>query len=268
MSGAEKAQRDGAARLVSAGAAMLSASVLLDSAMEHYRGSFRNKAMWLPLLSSAANLGVDGSGRGGGLRLVSHAAAGGIGSTGFGFHAWNVAKRPGGVRLVNLFYGAPIGAPGALVLAGAVGAVADGIRADPPRIGPLPLGDGRALAGLLAFGIAGTVGEAGLLHFRGAFQNPAMYLPVVLPPVAALSLARDAWTGEPRGLTVGLLVATAVMGIAGVAFHAYGVGRNMGGWRNASQNLLAGPPLPAPPSFTGLAVAALGALRLMRGRDG
>ena len=34
-------------------------------------------------------------------------------------------------------------------------------------------------------------------------------------------------------------------------FHAYGVHRNMGGWRNWSQNLLNGPPLPAPPTFTG-----------------
>ena len=34
-------------------------------------------------------------------------------------------------------------------------------------------------------------------------------------------------------------------------FHAYGVSRNMGGWRNWSQNVLNGPPLPAPPSFTG-----------------
>ena len=34
----------------------------------------------------------------------------------------------------------------------------------------------------------------------------------------------------------------------------------MGGWRNWSQNVLNGPPLPAPPSFTGLAMAGLAAL--------
>jgi hypothetical protein len=38
----------------------------------------------------------------------------------------------------------------------------------------------------------------------------------------------------------------------------------MGGWRNWRQNLFAGPPLPAPPAYTGLAVAAFGALLLMR----
>jgi hypothetical protein len=34
----------------------------------------------------------------------------------------------------------------------------------------------------------------------------------------------------------------------------------MGGWRNWSQNLLNGPPLPAPPAFTALAIAGLAAL--------
>ena len=33
---------------------------------------------------------------------------------------------------------------------------------------------GRMLAGVSAAGLAGTVGEAGLLHFRGAFHNPFM----------------------------------------------------------------------------------------------
>jgi hypothetical protein len=38
------------------------------------------------------------------------------------------------------------------------------------------------------------------------------------------------------------------------------VQRRMGGWNNWRQNLLAGPPLPAPPAFTGLALAGLAAL--------
>jgi len=50
-----------------------------------------------------------------------------------------------------------------------------------------------------------------------------------------------------------------------VGFHAFGVSRGMGGWRNWSQNLLNGPPLPAPPSFTGLALAGLAALGLLEG---
>ncbi len=41
----------------------------------------------------------------------------------------------------------------------------------------------------------------------------------------------------------------------------------MGGWRNWSQNALSGPPLPAPPSFTGVALAALAGLRLLEDHD-
>jgi hypothetical protein len=37
----------------------------------------------------------------------------------------------------------------------------------------------------------------------------------------------------------------------------------MGGWRNWSQNLLNGPPLPAPPAFAALAIAGLVAVRLI-----
>ena len=51
--------------------------------------------------------------------------------------------------------------------------------------------------------------------------------------------------------------------MAGVGFHAIGVARNMGGWRNWRQNLQAGPPLPAPPAFSGLALAGLAALGLL-----
>jgi len=46
--------------------------------------------------------------------------------------------------------------------------------------------------------------------------------------------------------------------------HALGVARAMGGWRNWRQNVVDGPPLPAPPSFTALALAGLAALRLLR----
>jgi hypothetical protein len=56
---------------------------------------------------------------------------------------------------------------------------------------------------------------------------------------------------------------TALGGVLGAGFHVFGVGRGMGGWRNWSQNILNGPPFPAPPSFTGLALAGLAALGLI-----
>jgi hypothetical protein len=56
-----------------------------------------------------------------------------------------------------------------------------------------------------------------------------------------------------------------MLGVLGSVFHARGIARQMGGWGNWSQNLLSGPPLPAPPSFTALALAGWGALALPDG---
>ena len=96
-----------------------------------------------------------------------------------------------------------------------------------------------------------------------------MFLPVTMPPIAAACSAAAALSQpharRSRDSTRWWLRLTALLGFAGVGFHAYGVSRNMGGWRNWSQNVLNGPPLPAPPSFTGLALAGLAALDLLRG---
>lgn len=263
-----------AARRLNGAAGTLALAVLLDSAVEHYRGSFRNPAMYTPLGVSALTLAASLHGvvdprpsqrhRGrDGMALAAVAT----GLAGTGFHLFNVLRRPGGFVWQNLFYGAPLGAPMAILLAGLVGAAAERVRDHPssvvPRLFGLPAG--RVLAGLGSLGILGTVGEAGLLHFRGAFHNPAMLLPVTVPPIASALLAEAAAgpARRDRRFTRWWLRLTALLGLAGVGFHAWGVQRNMGGWRNWSQNLLVGPPLPAPPSFTGLALAGLAALRLL-----
>ncbi|HDR8885197.1 TPA: hypothetical protein QDA77_004498, partial [Burkholderia territorii] len=125
----------------------------------------------------------------------------------------------------------------------------------------------RALAGLVAAGLVGTLGEVGLLHFRGAFQHRAMFMPIVVPPVAALAAAQLALSrpSVDRRWCRWSMRVTAVLGFVGVAFHARGIARQMGGWRNWSQNVLSGPPLPAPPSFTALAIAGLAATALSEG---
>jgi len=257
-----------AARLVAGGAAMLAGAVLADAALEHYRGSFDNRAMPVPLVGSALGLGVDAAlavtGSVAPLAMSVHAANVALGTAGLGFHGYNIAKQVGGVRWGTLFYQAPIGAPGALVLAGALGAAAQALAGGKGALGPVSLLSGRALAGVCAFGIAGTAAEAALLHFRGAYHNKAMWLPVTLTPVAALVLARAALTGRVTWIATAAMALTAALGLAGAGFHAYGISRDMGGWRNWRQNLFAGPPLPAPPAYTGLAIAAFGALLLMR----
>ena len=69
--------------------------------------------------------------------------------------------------------------------------------------------------------------------------------------------------GERR-LTRAWLALTAALGVGGVGFHVFGVSRAMGGWRNWRQNLIDGPPIPAPPAFTALSIAGLSALGLQR----
>ncbi|WP_422879725.1 hypothetical protein [Paraburkholderia terricola] len=259
-----------AARTFNRGCALLALSVLADSAMEHYRGSFANPAMFAPLVSSSGALlaGLHGSrDHRQQMHRMRHAAyltAAATGVAGAAFHFYNVTKRPGGFSWNNLFHAAPLGAPLALLLSGALGTVAEQLRDEPvhePQLSGMPAG--RALTLLVSAGLLGTAGEAALLHFRGAFQHRAMYAPVCVPPVAAVLLVHAA-LGRPRErwLTQLWLRLTTAFGFAGAAFHARGIARRQGGWRNWSQNLFAGPPLSAPPSFSALALAGLAALRL------
>ncbi len=277
--GPSQAVTQTAGRRLNGGAAMMAFSVLADSAVEHYRGSFQNRAMYTPLVVATLTLGASLFGTAD-KRAARHSArdriygvAAATGLVGLGFHAYNIIKRPGSLSWLNFFYAAPIGAPMALALAGLLGRGAELVR-DTSRWGRpslLGLPAGRVLAGVSAVGLAGTVGEAGLLHFRGAFQNPFMVAPVTIPPIAAAFLsAAAAFPGRvTKGLARRWLQLTALLGFAGVGFHAYGVSRAMGGWRNWSQNVVDGPPLPAPPSFTGLALAGLAALSLIEEeRDG
>jgi hypothetical protein len=260
-----------AAQRMNRAAGLLAVSVLADSAVEHYRGSFHNRAMYVPLVSSALGLAASAHGsrdRQSAAHPVRDSVYGlalAVGVIGTGFHLYNIAKRPGGFSWLNLFYAAPIGAPAALSIAGLLGLTAERVR-DNSDERPTVLGypAGRAMAAVTAAGLMGTVAEVGLLHFRGAYHNPAMLLPVIVPPVSAVLLAEAAiGPRRKRPAARWWLRLTAWLGVAGMAFHAFGVARNMGGWRNWSQNVLNGPPLPAPPSFTALSLAGLGALDLL-----
>ncbi len=260
-----------AARYLNGAAAVLSLSVLTDSMLEHYRGGFHNPAMYLAPTVSAVTLVNSlhmtatpahfGHAR---WILAGIALATGIG--GFGFHTFNLAKREGGISLSNLFYGAPLGAPWAITLSGLAGLaasrlVAEGEQKAPGRLLGAPTGS--LLSAGTAVGLIGTVAEAALLHFRGAFHDPFMFLPVSIAPMTAIAMALAAFDTVYARWAKPMLYATMAMGVAGAGFHAYGVSRNMGGFYNWSQNLLNGPPLPAPPSFTGVALAGLGALKLV-----
>jgi hypothetical protein len=264
---AADAARQGAARALHASAALLATSVLADSALEHYRGRFENPGMYAPLATSALAIAAGARAASGHTALArsgAYAAALAVGLAGTAFHAYNVTRRPGGLSWANLFYAAPLGAPAALALAGLLGQAAGRVQAGEPMLAGLPAG--RALCALTGAGLAGTSAEAALLHFRGAYHHPAMWLPVTMPPLSAALLGAAALAPSRTGLRRAArawLGLTALLGLAGTALHARGIARQMGGWRNWSQNLLAGPPLPAPPSFSALALAGAGALALL-----
>jgi hypothetical protein len=263
----------GEARALHAAAGLLALSVLADSAVEHYKGSFENPGMVTPLMTSgvtaahaarAAASRTHRAKRGGGV----YGSALAVGATGLGFHLFNLLRRPGRLNWLNLFYAAPLGAPVALSLAGVIGLVADRVAEGRSRFAGAPIG--RFLAGLTALGLFGTAGEAGLLHFRGAFQNPLMYAPVTVPPIGAVLVGQAALERRApthRRFARAWLGLTAALGVVGMGLHAYGVSRAMGGWRNWRQNVVDGPPLPAPPSFSALAIAALAALSLRDRED-
>jgi len=262
-----------AAKRMNRAAGVIATSVLADSAIEHYRGSFHNKAMVMPLVTAALSLAVSAHGSAD-KRPEAHRARDGVyaaaaltGLVGTCFHIFNISKRPGGLSWQNLFYSAPVGAPAALTLSGILGFLAERVRDTVPGRAPTIWGvsAGRVVAAATSLGLLGTVGEAGLLHFRGAYHDPFMYLPVTIPPFTAALIGNAAVgrTRERRPLARFWLRFTALLGFVGAGFHVIGVARNMGGWRNWSQNVLNGPPIPAPPSFTGLALAGLAALGLM-----
>jgi hypothetical protein len=99
-----------AARRLNRAAGTLATSVLADSAVEHYRGSFQNPAMFAPLIASALSLMVSVHG-GGDKRPTAHrlrdgvyAAAALTGLIGTAFHIFNIRKKPGGFSWQNLFW--------------------------------------------------------------------------------------------------------------------------------------------------------------------
>ncbi|KDB01721.1 hypothetical protein U879_20920 [Defluviimonas sp. 20V17] len=254
-----------ALRLSRDGAAIMGSSVLLDSALEHLRGDFRRDEMYIAPLAGAASMAAamaeprqNAAGRA--LEGV-HIASFTTGLMGMGFHLGNVLRRPGGISWNNLFYAAPLGAPGALIMSGLIGMVTHQMARSSGR----ERRHGRQLAALTATAMLAETAEVALLHFRGAYHDPAMYLPATLPPVAAVGLLAESLSPRKRrrGPLKLLLRAVEALGYIGTAFHALGVARNSGGWKNWRQTTLAGPPMPAPISFAGLGKSGRAALDLL-----
>ena len=188
------------------------------------------------------------------------------GVIGVGYHHYyGIAEKAGGYKwlLHYLMYGAPQLAPLALSASGALAVIAaNGIAGRPAVLG---IGLRTALLGTVAIALAGAVAQAGILHYRGAFNNPLMYAPFTAPLLAA---AGSAWfIADPsaplRSALTFLFVLTFVTGFVGVGMHLRGLDRQMGGLRVWLFNLLQGPPVWAPTMFSGFAVVGLAVVHLL-----
>ena len=102
--------------------------------------------------------------------------------------------------------------------------------------------------------------EIYLNHYGGSFGNKWMWTPVALSP--ALSAAGVAGVMSERAAKTWLPAISAVFlldGAAGVYFHLRGAYRKPGGFKEATYNLVMGPPALAPGSLAmigGMGIAA------------
>ena len=92
--------------------------------------------------------------------------------------------------------------------------------------------------------------EIYLEHYKGSFGDKWMWTPIVLtPPLTAAGLAGA--VSERAAKTVLPLVSALYFldGLAGVITHLEGVRKKPGGFKEATYNLVMGPPLLAPGSL-------------------
>src|SRR5689334_21713394 len=104
-------------------------------------------------------------------------------------------------------------------------------------------------------------------HYGGSFGNKWMWTPVLLSP--ALSAAGVAGMRSERAATTVLPALSALFlldGLAGTYFHLRGAYRKPGGFKEATYNLVMGPPALAPGSLA--MVGAIGLAAAVARREG
>ena len=97
-------------------------------------------------------------------------------------------------------------------------------------------------------------------HYGGSFGNRWMWTPVVLSPaLAAAGVAGFASERAARTVLPALSAVFVLDGAAGLYFHLRGAYRKPGGFKEATYNLVMGPPALAPGSLAmigGMGIAA------------
>jgi hypothetical protein len=249
-------------------AAVQATLLMADAFIGHFRSGFSLRAQYVPfvsglllLLSATAATIAPGAAAVTTAGVATGTLALLAGLIGAGYHHWyGITTKPGGYRwlLHHLMHHAPPLAPFALSVAGAL--VVLGARGDSG--GSLLGAPIRGLAlGVVTVALFGLASQAALLHYRGAFNQPAMYLPVIVLPLAAGSIV---WhlaapsVAAARGVATALLWASFLGGFVGAGMHLRGMDRQMGGLYMGVAAVLDAPPPGAP-----LLVAVLGASGLV-----
>ena len=253
--------------------ALMALLLLADALAGHYRSGFAFRVQYAPFISGGlliitgvaataapTNAWLNTAMRGAGWLAVAS------GLIGFGFHHYyGIAKKPGGYKwlLHYLMYGAPQLAPLALAMTGALALLAARGLAGGARVGGLSIR--AALLILVMVALAGAVLQATILHYRGAFNNPAMYAPLTAP---LLAVAAGTWSViAPNSITLFVLTIllwlTFLIGFVGLGMHLRGMCRQMGGLYVFLFNLLEGPPTWAPALFAGFSAVGLIAVHLL-----
>jgi len=118
----------------------------------------------------------------------------------------------------------------------------------------------RLLAGATAAAAVPLGAEIYMNHYSGSFGNKWMWTPVALSPLlGAAGIAGVASERAARTVLPAVSAAFVADGALGVFFHLRGAARKPGGLKEATYNLVMGPPALAPGSLTligGMGLAA------------
>ena len=119
----------------------------------------------------------------------------------------------------------------------------------------------KTLAAAAALSAPPMAFEIYLEHYKASFGDRWMWTPVVLtPPLTAAGIAAIFSERAARTVLPAVSALYAADGLVGVITHLRGVHRKPGGLRNATYNLVMGPPLLAPGSLL-----LVGAIALLAG---
>jgi hypothetical protein len=241
--------------------------ILADAFAGHYRSGFVFRSQYAPFVSGGllimaaltASIAPELAWANPALRAAGWLAII-AGAIGLGFHHYyGMAKKPGGYNwfLHYLMYGAPQLAPLALTATGALALItARGLARQTSFIG---MDLRAALFVFVAVALVGAILQSGVLHYRGAFNNPAMYAPFAAP---LLAVCASLWIvvapSRAASVTLSILLwLTFLTGFVGLGMHLRGFGRQMGGLYVTVFNWLEGPPAFAPALFAGFAAVGL-----------